>query len=511
MSNPRPAPRDPGLAPEVQEIPIGVRRAASWSWRLLIIVAAGALLLWGLSQITTIVIPVLIAILLAALLTPVVKILTRYTFLGRAAASGIALLGLLLVIAGMFTLAGRQLIAQWADIQTRAVQGFQALLDWVQSTFQIDTPMINTALDEGLEQLQQYSGQLVSGAVTTAAALGNIGTGLVVALFTLFFVLSGGAGIWRWTVGLLPPAARVPTHEAFRRGWKALSAYVRTQVLVAAVDATGIAIGMVALSLGSYAVPIWLLVFLFSFVPLVGAIASGAIAVLLVLVLNGWVGALIMLVIVIAVQQIEGNVLQPFIMGKAVEIHPLGVFLGVATGAMIAGIPGALFAIPLIAFVNATLLHVVGRDPSPELGHDSASAEHFAALGRGTPAHEGADDARGADGDGSGTDQGDGRDTPADLAMLATVPAGEARAASAESAGPAASDPSGAAAQSPAAESSAEDLPEAAGGPTADEAPSTGGAPSTDEAPTGGEAPRAEEPPSAEESAPRRPEEGGRD
>ena len=291
-----------------------------------------------------------------------------------------------LVIAGMFTLAGRQLIAQWHDIQSRAVQGFQALLEWVQSTFQIDTPMINSALDEGLEQLQQYSGQLVSGAVATATALGNIGTGLVVALFTLFFVLSGGAGIWRWTVGLLPPAARVPTHEAFRRGWKALSAYVRTQVLVAAVDATGIAIGMVALSLGSYTVPIWLLVFLFSFIPLVGAIASGAIAVLLVLVLNGWVGALIMLGIVLAVQQIEGNVLQPFIMGKAVEIHPLGVFLGVAAGAMIAGVPGALFAIPLIAFVNATMLYVVGRDPSPELGLDAGAEAHFRQLRRRTVA-----------------------------------------------------------------------------------------------------------------------------
>ncbi|MFL0455748.1 AI-2E family transporter [Brachybacterium paraconglomeratum] len=433
MSNPRPAPGDSGLAPEVQEIPIGVRRAASWSWRLLVIVAAGALLLWGLTQVTTIVIPVLIAILLAALLQPVVKILTRYTFLGRAASSGIALLGLLLVIAGMFTLAGRQLIAQWHDIQSRAVQGFQALLEWVQSTFQIDTPTINSALDEGLEQLQQYSGQLVSGAVTTATALGNIGTGLVVALFTLFFVLSGGAGIWRWTVGLLPPAARVPTHEAFRRGWKALSAYVRTQVLVAAVDATGIAIGMVALSLGSYAVPIWLLVFLFSFIPLVGAIASGAIAVLLVLVLNGWVGALIMLGIVLAVQQIEGNVLQPLIMGKAVEIHPLGVFLGVAAGAMIAGIPGALFAIPLIAFVNATLLYVVGRDPSPELGHDKAGAEHFAALGSGVPAHQLAEIGADSEAQRASADEG----AAADLAMLGTVPAAERRAATEGGATPA--------------------------------------------------------------------------
>ncbi|MGO1567692.1 MAG: AI-2E family transporter [Brachybacterium sp.] len=386
MSKLRPTPRATSLAPEVEEIPLGVRRAAAWSWRLIVVVAASALILWGLLQITTIVIPVVIAILLAALLTPVVKVLTRFTFLGRGAASGVALLGLLLVISGMFTLAGRQLFAQFADIQEKAVTGFQGLVDWATATFQIDTPMINAAIDEGLEQLQQYSGQLVSGALSTAAVLGNVVTGIVICLFTLFFLLAGGAGIWRWVVGLLPPAARIPTHEAFRRGWKALSAYMRTQILVAAVDAFGIAIGMVALGLGSYAVPIWLLVFLFSFVPLVGAIASGAIAVLLVLVLNNWVGAVIMLAIVLVVQQVEGNVLQPFLMGKAVELHPLAVFLGVAGGAMVAGIPGALFAIPLLAFLNATLLYVVGRDPSPDLGQDRAGREHFAALTRKHPA-----------------------------------------------------------------------------------------------------------------------------
>ena len=286
----------------------------------------------------------------------------------------------------MFTLAGRQLIAQFADIQAKAVDGFQAILDWAQTTFQIDDPMINSAINEGITQLQQNASQLVSRALSTAAVLGNVATGIVICLFTLFFLLSSGTAIWRWVVGLLPPDARIPTHEAFRRGWKALSAYVRTQILVAAVDAVGIALGMVVLGLGSYAVPIWLLVFLFSFIPLVGAFASGAIAVLLVLVLNNWVSALIMLGIVLAVQQIEGNVLQPFLMGKAVEMHPLAVFLGVTAGAMLAGIPGALFAIPLIAFVNATMLYVVGRDPSPELGLDAGAEAHFRQLRRRTVA-----------------------------------------------------------------------------------------------------------------------------
>lgn len=379
----RPAPKAPALSQEVEEIPIGVRRLAAWSWRLLLIVAGAALLLWGLGQISTLVIPVLLAVLLAAMLTPIVRILTKYTFLGRAAAAGVAMLGLVIVIAGMFTLAGRQLIAQWSDIQDKAISGFQSLTDWATTTFQINDSMISSAIDEGLTQLQQNANQLVNSALSTAAVLGNVATGIVVCLFSLFFMLSGGAGIWRWVIGLLPPQARVPTHESVRRGWKALSAYVRTQILVAAVDATGIGIGMFALGLGVYAVPIWLLVFLFSFIPLVGAIASGAIAVLLVLVLNGWVGAIIMLAVVIGVQQLEGNVLQPFLMGKAVELHPLAVFLGVAAGAMVAGIPGALFAIPLIAFVNATMLYLVGRDPSPELGADPTMVTFLRTLGRG--------------------------------------------------------------------------------------------------------------------------------
>src|SRR5699024_1738853 len=129
-----------------------------------------------------------------------------------------------------------------------------------------------------------------------------------------------------------------------------------------------------------------LLVFLFSFVPLVGAIVSGAIAVLLVLVLNSWIGAIIMLAIVLVVQQAESNILQPFLMGKAGELHPLAVLLGVAAGGMVANIAGALYAITLVACVDATLLCLVGRDPAPDLGEDRASAEHFAALTRTQPA-----------------------------------------------------------------------------------------------------------------------------
>lgn len=363
------APNDePALPREVGEIPIGVRRAAAWSWRILLIIALIALVVRALSTVMTLVVPVLVAVLLTALLNPLVSFLTRRTFLGRTAAAGVALLALILVVAGMLTLAGRSLFTQFADIQQQAVAGFEKLTDFVTQKLQINTPTIDAAVEQVTAKVQENSGTIVSGALTGVSTIGTFVTGLVICLFTLFFLMAGGRGIWHWFVGLMPPAARPVTHQAFRRGWKALTAYMNTQVLVAAVDATGIALGMVFLGQAGYAVPVWLLVFLFSFVPLVGAIVSGAVAVLIVLVLEGWVAALIMLGVVLLVQQIEGNVLQPLLMGKAVELHPLAVFLGVALGSMVAGIPGALFAIPLIAFVNSTMLYIAGRDPSPELG-----------------------------------------------------------------------------------------------------------------------------------------------
>lgn len=367
---------DEQLPQEVAEIPIGVRRVASWSWRLIVVAAALALVVWGISKITTIVIPLIIAVLLAGLLTPLVKILTRYTFLGRGTSSGVVLVGLILVVIGMFTLAGRSLVTQFGDISDKAVGGFQQLMDWATTTFDFQPKLLSQATDEIVDKIQENADTLVNGAVTTASStasvVGNFATGLVIALFALFFMLSSGPTIWRWCVGLLPPQARVPAHEGFRRGWRALSAYMRTQILVAAVDATGISIGLVCLGLGRYAVPIWLIVFLFSFVPIIGAILSGAIAVLIVLVMNGWIAAIIMLAVVLGVQQIESNVLQPFLMGKAVQLHPLAVFLGVAAGTILANIPGALFAIPLMAFANATMLYLTGRDPAPELGKDEA-------------------------------------------------------------------------------------------------------------------------------------------
>lgn len=202
----------------------------------------------------------------------------------------------------------------------------------------------------------------------TATVTGVL-TGTVIALFCTFFFLLDGRAIWTWVVGLLPRQARQQVHQAGRRGLVTLAAYTRTQILVAAVDATGIGVGAAILGL-PLALPLGILVFVGSFIPFVGALVTGAIAVLVALVVKGWVTAVIMLVIVLAVQQIEGNVLQPFLMGHAVALHPVAVLLVVTGGTMYAGIVGALFAVPVAAVLNTVILFFHGHDKFPDLGID---------------------------------------------------------------------------------------------------------------------------------------------
>ncbi|MDP9028111.1 MAG: AI-2E family transporter, partial [Actinomycetota bacterium] len=180
------------------------------------------------------------------------------------------------------------------------------------------------------------------------------------------FLLIDGRGIWHWLVKLFPVRARAAMIGAGEAGWITLTTFVKVQIFVAFVDAVGIGLGAFILGLftGGFplVIPIAIAVFLGSFIPLVGAVATGAIAVFVALVYLGPVPALIMLGVVILVQQLEGHVLQPFVMGNAVKVHPLAVVLAVATGALIGGIPGALFAVPLAATLNVMVGYAARGD-----------------------------------------------------------------------------------------------------------------------------------------------------
>ncbi|WP_201308952.1 AI-2E family transporter [Puerhibacterium puerhi] len=353
-------------------VPPSIRAAADWSWRVLLIAALVAGLLWLLAVLKTIVVPVAVALLLTVLLRPLRVGLERRLRFPRGLATGVSVVGLIVVVTALVALAGSQIVAGFADLRDQAVEGFNEITTWLQNgPLSLDSDQ----LDGYVEQLQQTvmgggaSSSLITGALGAATTVGHVLVGALIALFCTVFFLLDGRTIWTWLVNLLPIGAREKVHQAGRRGIVTLSAYVRTQILVALVDAVGIGVGS-AFFVPALALPIGILVFVGSFIPIVGAIFTGAVAVVVVLVAQGWGAALIMLGIVLLVQQAESHVLQPFLMGHAVSLHPVAVVLVVAAGSLAAGIVGALFAVPLAAVLNTVLLYLHGSDKFPELGTD---------------------------------------------------------------------------------------------------------------------------------------------
>lgn len=364
-----------------ESVPPSVRAAASWSWRLLLIGAALAVLLWLIAQLKVVVVPVAVALLLTVLLTPLVGWLHRRLRLPRGAAAGLAVVALVAVVGTLLGLAGRSVVRGIGDLWSQASQGVDKILDWLATgPLQLSTADMQTWVDRIQESASGASSSVLSGVVTGATTVGHVLAGAIIALFCTFFFLLDGRTIWAWVVGLLPRGSREHVHQAARRGVVTLGAYTRTQILVAAVDAIGIGVGAAILGL-PLALPLAILVFLGSFVPIVGAVVTGSIAVLVALVAQGPGAALIMLAIVLGVQQLEGHVLQPFLMGHAVSLHPVAVLLSVAAGSFVAGIVGALFAVPIAAVLNTVVLYLHGHDKFPQLGtHD-----HVPVRGRGHP------------------------------------------------------------------------------------------------------------------------------
>jgi predicted PurR-regulated permease PerM len=337
-----------------------LRIAAAWSWRLAIILVVVTALVWGLAQLSFLVIPVLVAGLLAGLLSPVVKALVRAR-VPRGLAVAITELGFIALVAGLLTLVGRQISAGFAQLWDEAIAGLAEVQKWLsEGPLQLTATQLQTYIDDAQHVLQNNQGTLVSGVLSVGSSAGHIITGALIALFVLVFFLLEGERIWSFLVGLLPVGARPAADGAGRAGWVSLVSYVRVQVLVAAVDAVGIGVGAAVLGV-PLALPLGILVFVSSFIPVVGALVSGAVAVLLALVANGLVNAVIMLVIVVAVQQIESHILQPLVMGRAVALHPVAVVLSVAAGSYLAGIPGALFAVPTLAVVNSAVRYISAR------------------------------------------------------------------------------------------------------------------------------------------------------
>ncbi|GAA1055148.1 hypothetical protein GCM10017608_20000 [Agromyces luteolus] len=364
--------------------PIWNDRLGRWSIRslqVLIVIALGALAVFALTRVTLIVIPVLIALILASAASPLIAWLRRG--MPPILAAWTALLGGILVLGGIVTAIVFAVRSQWNDLADSAVAGFEDLVDWVQS---LPIPIDQSQLDEWRDGILDFvtSAEFGQSALTGVSQATEFITGLVLMLVVLFFFLKDGDRIWAFFM-------RPFTGDRLERGRrigetsvKVLGGYVRGTAIVALVDAVAIGIGLAILQV-PLALPLAVIVFLTAFIPLVGATVAGILAALVALVANGPIVALIVVAIVIAVNQLEGDLLQPVVMAQSLKLHPLVVLIALTAGTILGGIAGAVLAVPLTAVGWAIVkvwdapdpsiderrhLHLRRRRPSEDVGGD---------------------------------------------------------------------------------------------------------------------------------------------
>lgn len=342
-------------------IPAGLERATQWSWRLLLIAAAIAVGLFVVAQLSFLVIPLFVAVLLAALAAPVSMGLRQLRF-PRWLATLTTLIVYLAVVGGLVYLVVNEVIRGWESLQARTILAYDDFVQYLlDSPLQVSEAQLNEWVTALATEFNINSSWVLSGALSVTSSVGSWLIGAGIAIFALIFFIHDGGRIWEYVVSWFPKLARPAILGASRSGWSTLIEFVKVQILVAFVDALGIGLGAFFLGL-PLVIPIAVAVFLGAFVPIVGGTVAAALAILVALVYEGPVTALIMLIIVLAVQQLEGQILQPLIMGPALRIHPLAVVLSIAAGGYLAGIAGVLFAVPVVAFTNVAIKYLAAGD-----------------------------------------------------------------------------------------------------------------------------------------------------
>ncbi|WP_433196645.1 AI-2E family transporter [Nocardia sp. CA-107356] len=331
-----------------------VRVSAEWSWRLLVMFAALIAVSAVVQRLATVVIPLAIGLLAAALLAPLVDWLQQLG-VPRSVGVFVALVGSIGVVAGIMTFVVEQFVEGVPQLSDEITHSIHEIQDWlINGPPHLSNEQIRNAGDTIVKTIQSNREGLTSGALTTATVIGHVLTGAFLTLFILIFFLYGGDQIWHFVTRIVPTPHREKVRTAGQLGFGTLVGFVRATVVVALVDAIGIGAGLAILGV-PLALPLASLVFISAFIPIVGAFLAGTIAVFIALVTKGWVTALIVLGIIIAVMQLESHVLQPLLLGRAVSIHPLAVVLAIAAGIVLGGIAGGLLAVPFVAVMNTAI------------------------------------------------------------------------------------------------------------------------------------------------------------
>jgi len=337
----------------------GLGHAALRSAQLLLVLLLVGVGVYALTRVTLVVIPLLLALILAAAIAPFVNWLRRKGWPG-ALATGTSFLLLLAVFGGLVTGIVFAVRSEWSTLVDQAVAGFDELYSMIQSgPFAVDDAAISDARDSVLDFAT--SSTVGSGALAGLSAAGSFATGFALMAVVLFFFLKDGDKIWAFILRWFSGERREKAALAGARTMEVLGGYVRGTAIVAAVDA--ICIGAALFILGvPLALPLSVIVFVGSFIPLVGATAAGILAALIALVANGPFVALIVVIVIIAVNQLEGNFLQPVVMGKTLSIHALVILLALTAGTILAGIIGAILSVPIAAVGWAVIKVWIGED-----------------------------------------------------------------------------------------------------------------------------------------------------
>lgn len=344
-----------------REDPQTLKWAATMSLRFLLIVAALTVVVYGLVRLSAVVLPVLIALLLASLLAPPAEWLKRKRVPGVLATT-IVLVGSLALVLGLLASIVPAVAAQSDELAGQARAGFQQATLLVQGPLGINQAQIDGTINMAIERLRGSIGGVASGVLTGAAIFANALAQTILTLIVAFFFVNDGRRIWGGLVGLLRPTVRDDADALGKRSFTILKAYSRGIIVVAVVDAA--LIGLALLLIGvPLTLPIVVLTFLGAFFPLIGAVVTGAVAVLVTLFSNGLTDAILVLVAVLIVQQVEGNLLYPYVVGGSLELHPLLILLALAGGTAVAGVVGALIAVPVAAVASGALSYLSGREP----------------------------------------------------------------------------------------------------------------------------------------------------
>lgn len=329
-------------------------------------------------QLSAILLPLIIAVLVCALVAPVTYFLRHKLHLPAAIAAILTVVGLLAIIVGLLFLVIPGIASEFSDIEDQVVQGVNQIPQLLRDAGLSDKDVSNLT-DNAVDRLRDSVGAIgsavSSGALSAATGLTNVATVVVLAIITCIYLLTDGAGFWRGIVRFAPPSKRRDMDAAGRRAWDALGSFVRSQVLVAMIDGIGIGIGLWIIGV-PLALPIGVLTFIVAFLPYIGAIVAGLVAILVALATKGVDAAIGALVITIIVQQLEGNVLYPLLIGRSIRLHPITVLLGVGAGGALLGITGTFLATPLIASIAAAAGWLDREDEEEELDRVQEMAEH---------------------------------------------------------------------------------------------------------------------------------------